>query len=480
MSLARCSAVSVERQWWLALVFALSGGWNANLVAGTLGPLEGIAARHKVPASNISAIVQAVSSATPLFALNLDVPRNPASTIKLLTTFVALDTLGPTYSWPTRIYTAGPIKNGVLSGDLILKGYGDPYLVEENLWKMLGELRRQGLREINGDLVIDDTHFAVTRTDPGAFDAQPYRLYNVVPNALLVNFKAFVFYFVPGADGGITIRSVPALPNLKIVNRLKLVQGRCRGVLASFTMTVPDPVATDEVVFAGNYQASCGEQALPRSLLQPANYAYGMFKTLWAQHGGSLKGGVRLGTAPSNKTPFAVWQSPSLADILRPLNKWSNNMMADALLYTLGGTLFDPPLSLAHGETVIKAYLTKHHLATEGLVMENGSGLSRVSRITALTMHGLLQHAYRSRYMSEYISSLAIAGIDGTMRRRFKRTAETGWMHLKTGHLNEVAAVAGFIRAHSGTTYVVVLFLNGPTGGGSALIDTLLAWTHRQ
>ena len=154
--------------------------------------------------------------------------------------------------------------------------------------------------------------------------------------------------------------------------------------------------------------------------------------------------------------------------------------MADALLYTLGGTMFEPPLTPKFGETVIKSYLLKHNIPSVGLVLENGSGLSRITRISATSLQGLLRHAYRSRYMSEFISSLAIAGVDGTMRRRFRRMPEAGWMHLKTGHLDEVAAVAGYVQAKSGTTYAVVLFLNGPTGGGTALIDKLLGWTYQQ
>lgn len=456
----------------------LLGFVHTGVSAGALGPLEEVAARYKVPSSAISAMVQGVAADTPLFALNADVPRNPASTVKLLTTFIALDVLGPTYTWRTEVYALAPIKHGILEGDLLLKGYGDPYLIEENLWKMLGELRRRGLHEIKGDLVIDDSHFATTQTDPGAFDGEAFRLYNVLPNALMVNFKAVTFHFAPRADG-VSIRSVPELPNLKIINQLKLVRGRCRGVLATFTMTVPDPSTADEVVFAGNYQASCGEQALPRSVLQPANYAYGLFKSLWAQWGGSLDGSVRREVVPARRAPFYIWRSPPLADVIRPLNKWSNNVMAEALLYTLGGTLFDPPLTPAFGESVVKSYLAKNKIPAEGLVLENGSGLSRVTRISASTMHALLRHAYHSRYMSEYISSLAIVGVDGTMRRHFRSAPETGWMHLKTGHLNGVAAVAGYVRAQSGATYVVVLFLNGTTTGGTALMDKLLQWTYQ-
>jgi serine-type D-Ala-D-Ala carboxypeptidase/endopeptidase (penicillin-binding protein 4) len=466
-------------RWWTIAAVGLAWAVSVSVAAGPLGPLGEIAARYKTPATAISAIVQAVNKQTPLFAINAEIPRNPASSIKLLTTFVSLDVLGPTYSWPTHVYTLGPIRDGVLEGDLLIKGFGDPFLVEENLWKMLGELRRRGLRRIKGDLVIDDSHFVAVRTDPGAFDGEPYRLYNVLPNALLVNFKAFTFYFSPRV-GGVDIRTVPALPNLKITNHLRLLRGRCRGVLATFSMKIPDPIKADEVVFEGGYPASCGEQGLGRTALTHADYAYGLFKTLWAQWGGTLDGGVSRGIAPTIEAPFYVWRSPPLAEVIRPLNKWSNNVMADALLYTLGGTIGKPPLTPAMGAEAVQHYLTAQRISTAGLTLDNGSGLSRITRITATSLNGLLRHAYRSRYMPEFLSSLSIAGVDGTMRRRFRRAGEKGWMHLKTGHLTGVAAVAGYIRARSGVTYSVVLFINGPTAAGNALIDRLLAWTYQQ
>ncbi len=446
-----------------------------------LGPLAGIAQRYKMPAQSISALVQDVTGTRPLLAVNPQVPRNPASTLKLLTTFIALDTLGPIYSWRTEVYALGPITNGVLKGDLLLKGFGDPYLLEDHFWQMLGELRRTGLQRITGDLVIDDSHFAPAAQDPAAFDGQAFRLYNVLPNALQVNFKAVTFIFAPRPDGkGVLVRTNPELPNLKITNQLELEHGHCRGVLATVKMAVPDPVAADTVVLSGRYQTGCGEQTLPRTLMTPASYTYGLFHRLWGQWGGVLEGGVRRGVRPAHVRPLLVWHSPPLAELIRPLNKWSNNVMADALFYTLGGTLFEPPLRPAHAATVIKSYLTQHRIPTAGFVMENGSGLSRVTRITAQTLHDLLHQAYHSRYMPEYLASLSIVGLDGTLRRRFKQSPESGWMHLKTGHLNNVAAVAGFVRAQSGKTYAVVLFVNGATGGSNALFDTFLRWVYQQ
>ena len=205
---------------------------------------------YKIPDSSISLLVQDVGSVSPLVSLNAEVPRNPASSIKLLTTFVALDVLGPTYSWPTKLYALGPIKDGVLDGDLVLKGYGDPYLIVEEFWKLLGELRARGVQTINGDLVIDDSHFAIPDLDPGAFDQQPDRLYNVVPNAALVNFKAVEFQFFPLRDGSnVLIKTRPKLPNLKITNQLKIKNGKCQGYNVGIKMDIPDRVNADHVVF---------------------------------------------------------------------------------------------------------------------------------------------------------------------------------------------------------------------------------------
>ncbi|TDJ65117.1 MAG: D-alanyl-D-alanine carboxypeptidase/D-alanyl-D-alanine-endopeptidase, partial [Proteobacteria bacterium] len=202
-------------------VFVFASLWlrDAAALEQIPEPVQRIIRTFKIPHSSISMIVHDVAAESPVVSLNPTVPRNPASAIKLLTTFVALDVLGPTYTWPTELYALGPINNGVLDGDLVLKGYGDPYLVVEEFWKMLGALRDQGVATINGDLVIDDSHFAVPMLDPGAFDRQPHRLYNVIPSATLVNFKAVEFRFTPASDGiHVRIRARPKLPNLTIIN----------------------------------------------------------------------------------------------------------------------------------------------------------------------------------------------------------------------------------------------------------------------
>ncbi|MEN9726565.1 MAG: hypothetical protein RL434_931, partial [Pseudomonadota bacterium] len=446
--------------------------------AAIANPLAALAQRYKVPENALSVIVQEVGTTTPLFSLNPLTPRNPASTIKLLTTFVALDALGPSHVWRTEFYALGPIREGVLEGDLLLKGHGDPWLTEENFWKLLGQLRSTGLREIRGDLLIDDTHFAPPARQAGDFDGQPWRLYNVLPNAAQVNFKAVTLVFTPGKHA-LEVSTLPALPTFRLQNRVTLTQGACRGV-NGIRVTVPDPVTAETVILEGEYARACGVQSLPRSFMTPEAYAHALFTRLWPQWGGVFSGGVRRAANPPGARRLTVGFSPPLAEVIRPLNKWSNNAMADSLLLSLGAQAGPPPHTLAQGAQAARNYLDIHGISTQGLVLENGSGLSRETRITAHTLSQVLIHAWHSRYMPEFVASLSIAGIDGTLRKRLREAPEKGWMHLKSGHLNSVSAVAGYVRAASGRRFVVVFFLNGPTQAGHALGDALLRWTYRQ
>lgn len=467
-----------------ALLAGVLAVWSA--AAGAVLPPEiaRILRAQRLPESAISVLVSEAGEAHPLLSVNPMLPRAPASTIKLVTTFVALERLGPTYSWPTKIYARGSISNGTLEGDLLIKGYGDPYLVEEDYWKMLAEIRRAGIRRITGDLVIDDSRFAVPNDDAGAFDGQPYRQYNVRPNAFLVNFKAVNFEFSPAADGRhVVIGTEPELPNLAIDNQLRLVDGGCGDMDGALAMRVPDPAAADRVIFSGDYPKSCGTQILPRTALTPATYAYGLFKTYWTQWGGTIEGRVRRGYAPAEAKPLVIWYSRPLHEIIRPLNKWSNNLMADALFYTLAGTANPPPFTAEQGAQVVRDFFAAHHIDASGLVLENGSGLSRKTRITAETMMGLLQYAWRSPNMPEFLASLPLAGLDGTLRKHFKHQPEEGRIHAKTGLIDGAIAIAGYVHARRGTTYCVVLFVNHPlatNGSGRLLQDAVLRWAYAQ
>jgi D-alanyl-D-alanine carboxypeptidase/D-alanyl-D-alanine-endopeptidase (penicillin-binding protein 4) len=444
-------------------------------------PVSRVVRKLGVPESALGIVVQEIGSATPLVSLNPDTPRNPASTIKVITTLAALEKLGPTYSWPTEIFATAPVKDGVLDGDLIIKGYGDPFLMTEELWKIVQALRRQGLETINGDLVIDSSYFIVPDTDPGAFDNRPFHAYNVKPDALLVNLKAVYFHFYPGDDNrSVLIKTEPELPNLKIENRLIGIDGRCGGYQHGIAMTVPEPETADRVIFEGRYALSCGHYVIARTVLTPETFAYGVFKSLWEQSGGALAGTVRNSVAGPELRPYLTWNSRPLAEVIRYINKFSNNVMTRQILMTLGAEIVGEPGTVDGGIQAVRQYLEEIGVSPGALVLENGSGLSRIERVTPRLMADVLLHADSIPFMPEFRASLSIIGMDGTAKNRLRRRAESGHAHVKTGTIDNVSAVAGYVDAASGRRFVIVGLLNHPESQyrtGEQLWNAMIKWT---
>lgn len=455
--------------------------------SGLPDAVQKVMTRHKIPASAVSIEVQAVDESTPRLALNIDTPRNPASIAKVVTTWTALDMFGPTYTLPTRIFTNGPIKGDVLQGDLVIKGYGDPFLVIEDFWALVGQIRRAGIRQIDGDIIIDDSEFLVEEDDPAAFDGKGDALYNVLPNALIVNFKSidFVFNANPAA-GKVNITTVPELANLDIVNHIKLSSGPCQGnnlTAALHPLAAGAASGAEQIEFGGQMPARCDRFQTSRAIMTPAAYTYGAFKALWQQWGGTLKGGFRVAAKPPTARALLTWQSRPLAEIIRPLNKWSNNLMARMLLFTIGTRDNPAPVTRAQGEAALLKHLQSRGLDVSGIVIDNGSGLSRTTRVTSRFMTSLLVQAWRAPSMPEFMASLSIAGIDGTTRRRFRGGAERGRMHLKTGSLQNVSSVTGYVHAHNGKTYavnVMVNYANANYGIGTELQNAVLSWVYKQ
>ncbi|MEM7540065.1 MAG: D-alanyl-D-alanine carboxypeptidase/D-alanyl-D-alanine-endopeptidase [Pseudomonadota bacterium] len=458
---------------------------SAGAAAQLPQPIARVMKAHNIPASGVSVIVQSTSETSPRLSLNAEVLRNPASSIKLVTTFVALDLLGPNHTWKTEVYIRGSLKNGTLDGDLVLKGHGDPYLVTEEFWKLVGEIRNQlGIEKITGDLVIDDSIFAPIPGDEDDFDGQSHRLYNVQPSALSVNFKAFDFKLVPNRGAGkVNVIHNPPLPNLNVQSTVKLVNGKCRGNGLKIIMDVRNLPAADEVRFSGSMPASCRKYDLARTALSHPAYVYGMFKFLFRQWGGRIEGTYKNDEVEAQETPRLVWRGRELAEIIRPLNKWSNNLMTRQLLLTLAAVQQTPPVTPLQGAQQAQTHLLDLGLPAGNIIIDNGAGLSRRSRLSAEFMNAMLLTAWRHPYMPEFVSSMAISGKDGTVRKRFRGKREAGKMHLKTGRLDDVVAIAGFVRAQSGETFAVSLFVNHKDvhwGSGTELQNAVLAWTYRQ
>lgn len=468
----------------LVLVLCLVAGVGAGAAppdhGAVPGPVRELLARFGIPTDTLGVFVQDVASREPQLAFNADAPFNPASTIKLLTTFAALDILGPAYTWHTQAYADGPLQGDRLKGDLIIRGHGDPFLVIERFWRFVRGIRAAGVKHIAGDVIADNSYFDVHRRNRSAFDGRPYRAYNAIPDALLLNFQAVRFAFIPDpASRRVRILPEPDPVNLVIINRLKLTDARCSGRTYRVRMQVADAPNGGVVRFSGSYPAACGRHYMTRVIAPGAPFVLGVFKTLWREMGGTIDGELRRGVLPPDHELLYATESLPLAEIIRGINKFSNNVMTRQLLFTVGAERYGPPGTLAKGLAAIREWLKAHDLNFPGLVLDNGAGLSRNTRISARSLGRLLLAAYAHPYMPEFVASLPLAGMDGTLRERFVDEPQAGRLHAKTGQIDNVKSLAGYARTPSGHTYVVVVLQNHPGinwGRGEAVQDALLRW----
>jgi D-alanyl-D-alanine carboxypeptidase/D-alanyl-D-alanine-endopeptidase (penicillin-binding protein 4) len=437
----------------------------------------------KIPVANAAVVVQELGVHHETLRVNAATPMNPASVMKLVTTYAALEQLGPAYRWKTEVHSAGTLLDGVLQGDLILKGGGDPKLDLEAFWRLVRALRGKGLREIRGDLVLDRSRFARAQGDAARFDGDPFRPYNVLPDALLVNYKSLRFVFIAEPERtAVRIYAEPRPPALEIVNVLKLADGSCPEGSAFRELLKPtfEP-ARQRAVFSGQYPASCGEKDLNVALLEPNDQVAGLMRQLWAESGGIWNGGVREGSVPPGARLLHSLESETLAEIVRDTNKFSNNIMARHLFLTLGLESAGPPATVQNSVAAIRNWIASKKISAPELVMENGSGLSRDERISAASLAALLQVAWNSPVMPEFISSMPIAGIDGTMRRRVKGEGVTGQAHIKTGLLSDVRSMAGYVLDRRGKRIVVVMLVNHPNAHqAQPAMDALLRWVYER
>lgn len=442
--------------------------------------VERAMSQRKIPGTSLSVLVREVGREEPLLSYNADVPRNPASTIKVLTTYAALELLGPAHTWWTRAYATGPVNDLTLDGNLVLEGGGDPFMTADRWWGFVNGLRQVGVERITGDVIIDNTYFATQGDDRAAFDNRPYRSYNVLPDAMMVNFQTVNLTVVPDAAGGAArARLNPRPANLALDNTVELYRGACRRGSGGVVVTLPDGPTGNRMSVSGRYASGCGPMSVTRAVMRAPEFAFGTFKTYWEQSGGTLGGGLRLGPVPAGARLLYTHESLSLAEVIRLVNKFSSNVMARHLLLTLAAEKAGRPGTVAGGRQVIVDFLASRGITIPDLVIENGSGLSRDERITATGLADVLEDAWQSPYRPEFAASLPLSAIDGTLRRRFRAAEMEGRLRMKTGSLQDVSALAGYVSAASGRTYVAVIMLNHPRaehGAGEAVQSALVDW----
>ena len=463
---------------------------TAVVLAAALAPLFAAAAalspeilqalqRERIPLDAVTVLVQEAGSGTTRVSHNAQQPMNPASVMKLLTTYAALDELGPAYTWKTPVWLAGRIDNsGVLEGNIHLQGRGDPKLTLERVWLALQRIRAMGVNEIRGDIVIDQSTFAVPETSTAEFDNEPLRPYNARSQALLLNLSAVIYTFTPDAARGVAVVSAePQLDGMQVDATVPLGGGACGDWRGALKAGVGDPL---RMRFAGSYPVSCGERFWALAHSDTRQYTARLLTTLWRSGGGKLGGTVREGAAPADSAPTFELVSPPLADVVRDINKYSNNVMAQQVLLTLGlarngGTRVTPE----DGRDALKQWLRERlGESLDGVIIDNGSGLSRQTRLSAALLARVLQRAWSSAVMPELMASLPVTGLDGTLRRMRGNAATTGRAHLKSGSLRDVQALAGYVLGASGKRYVLVAIVNHPNAGAARpALDALVQWT---
>lgn len=430
-----------------------------------------------IPENSVGIMIGEVNSNLPLLNHNADVAFAPASTMKVLTSYAALELLGPSYTWKTGAYISGKLEDGVLYGDLIIKGSGDPVFSQKELWLFLRQIQDAGVRDIRGNVILDRSVFKIMPFDAAAFDAEPLKPYNAGPDGLLLNEKKIDVRLVPKeSENKVDVIFEPRLDGVEITPPL-LSNAECGDWKKNIVLQFDDRRAN----FDGMYSSACQEKNWSIHPYQMSNTRYfeSVFSTLWKEAGGRFGGKVIDGILPPDASKLAEWISPELSSVVSTVNKHSNNVMARQLLLSIGHHVYGDHADVSAGIEAIKNWLASKNISSGGLVIENGSGLSRLEKMSPSTMSRILNAAFHSPVMPELMSSFPIAGKDGTMSKRLKEDAIAGKAHIKTGAIDNVRAIAGYVLAKSGRRYFVVCMVNDPNAKFSRnMINEVLNWTY--
>jgi D-alanyl-D-alanine carboxypeptidase/D-alanyl-D-alanine-endopeptidase (penicillin-binding protein 4) len=475
----------------LALAAALLA-WLPAVHAQLPEPVTRLMGEAGIPDEALSALV--LRGDAVLLAHRAERPMMPASTMKLVTTLVGLEQLGPVFKGRTELRTSGEVKNGVLHGDLVLRGGADADFSGEVLENMLRTLRYQGIRKIDGDLVFDRSLFNPARGDFGPpFDDTPDAYYNVIPDALLVN-KNILQVDLRSTAKNLAVRMQPALERVSITSDMTLVDADCAKWEDGWKVpeAVRQPDGRIKVVLHGTFPRNC-VQGNSINVLDRQDYLDRLFRLTWKQLGGTLSGKTIDGVMAPDARLLAEHASRALPEILRDTNKPSDNTLARTIFLSLGSLETDPALgshplpgsldtTFQRADGSVRGWLRGHGIDDTGLVLENGSGLSRIERISPLQMGKLLQAGLHSQWEPEFLASMPIVAVDGTMRRRLKDSPAAGHARMKTGSLHDVAAIAGYVQDAAGRQCVVVAMINSDLvshGKGRAVLDALVDWAAR-
>lgn len=459
--------------WLWLIVITLQVGAKGDIPTTLYNKLHA----YPISSANYSVHVQQVGSAAPMVSWNSSVSRSPASVIKLLTTYSALLSLGYDYRWETQFYHTGYIRKGVLRGDIIVKASGDPTLATENLPGIVSQLKALGVQKVLGNIVIDRTLFRVPNKNNSGFDQNIYSPYNAMPDAIMFNERKSTLCITPSGRS-VHLDRIDNDASYKIVNNLQMVSGSCRGNQSWPRVSIKTDTSQRSTIFlSGKLSTRCGPRTVCKVVSMPHRSFYYALKEELENQGIYFNGTLKLNPMPKSAHYLFSHYSDTLENIISTIAKESNNVMARQVLLTLGSKFAELPSTTFKGAKAVEEILGRYNILKGETFIANGSGLSRRSRLTAQSLANLLDHA-ALHYGDRWMNTLSIAGVDGTIKRRFAHSSVCCRAWMKTGTIRNVANIAGYVEGASGEKYVVVVLVNDKYAAryGRKLADSVIEW----
>lgn len=433
--------------------------------------------KHKFNRNDIAIYIKETGKNRVVASLNIDQAMLPASVIKVYSAYAVLLELGYDYRWPTKFYYTGKLKKGILHGNLVVKGFGDPTLRTADLPGIVAALKAKGIKKIKGNIVIDRSYFTVPRRDSSHFDKNIYSAYNAMPDALMFNQHLSKFTIGPTRGRHQIKKYIPG-ESYQVVNKIQTVSGSCKGSRSWPNIRVNHTTETPTLVVSGKLSKHCKKRTYTYIITKSYKEFYAAFKRELKRKGISYKGRMRVGKLPAGAKSLYTHYSAPLEKIISVTSKKSNNLFARHLLLTLGAKIYGQPANLDKGRRAVVQILNRYRLLdTPNCHIDNGCGLSRTSKITARSMSRVLDHAYKG-YGKRWMKTLSIAGTDGTIRRRFQNTSVKNRAWMKTGTLNNAKNIVGYVKSRSGKLYTVVILTNGKRARwhGANLENDIIKW----
>ncbi len=440
-------------------IFLIIVALMANLFATLPQSIVEQISKDKIKSENLSIVIEDIASNTVTASLNATISRAPASVEKIATAYAVLLEFGPNFVWPTQLYYRGSVRGGTLHGDIIVKGYGDPTLKAKDVKIFAKKIADFGIHKIVGNIVIDRSFFKNSPTISSGFDKNFLSEYNAMPDALMYNDHLNYIQIKP-SNGSIKVSTLYGDRSFRIVNKLKASTSACRGRNAwPLARYIKAPQRVD-VVLEGSISKRCHKIVLHNVLSTSYSSFYYSFQSYLNAAGVRFSGKLKLARVPKNAKLLFTHYSQPLKKIVAKTLKKSNNLYARHLFLSLGAKRYGYPATVAKSERAIKDILAPKGVLAPNDFIDNGCGLSKRSRMSPMTAIRIHQSAYRD-FGNLWLNSLSVAGVDGTLKKRFAHSVVKKHAFMKTGTLKHAKNIAGFVKTKSGKLLNVAIFYNG-------------------